>query len=90
MGKGSLMDTNFEFGALDHLFARIMEDETDELRKLIDDIVMKCHNAAKLGVRMDELASIVTMAHHMAHNPEIQQILAFMMEQTKPEPETFH
>mgnify|MGYP003645406153 CR=1 FL=1 len=90
MGKGDLMDSNFEFGALDHLFARIMEDETGELRKTIDDIVMKCHTAAKLGVRMDELASIVTMAHHMAHNPEVQQILAFMMEQTKPEPDTFH
>tara|TARA_R110000824_G_scaffold177897_2_gene357408 strand:- start:343 stop:597 length:255 start_codon:yes stop_codon:yes gene_type:complete len=84
------MAKNFELGASDHLFARIMQDETGRLKNLIDEIVMRCHEAAKLGVEIDELASVCTMGWYMAKDPEIRAIFRFMMDQTSPNPETIN
>ena len=84
------MGSNFEFGASDHLFARIMQDESGRLRNLVDEIVMRCHEAAKMGVEIDELASVCTMGWYMARDPEIQAIFRFMMDQTSPNPEAIN
>jgi hypothetical protein len=84
------MAKNFEFGASDHLFARIMQDESGRLRNLINEIVMRCHAAAKMGVEIDELASVCTMGWYMAKDPEIEAIFRFMMDQTGSDPETIN
>jgi hypothetical protein len=51
---------------------------------------MRCHEAAKMGVEIDELASVCTMGWYMAKDPEIQAIFRFMMDQTSPNPETIN
>lgn len=75
------MPPTFEFGSTQKLFDRIEDDE--ELRKLIDEIILKCKMASDKGIPMDELASACTMGWFMGQDPSIQKIYDYIITKAK-------
>jgi len=78
-----MMNQKFEFGATEKLFERIEKDTSGELAYIIDAMILKCKEASKSGVPMDELASACTMGWFMGQDPQVAKLYEMIIEQSK-------
>ena len=90
MGKGESMESNFDFGQADHLFARIMEDETGRLRKLVNQIIQSVKAATDMGCEPDELQMLFMMGYMCSTEPETKAIFDALLRHAEPSEDDFN
>ena len=73
------MSQNYEPGAADALFKRVDNDETGELKPIVEKIVELCKQASIRNVTMEELATCCTMGWFIGQNPQMEEIFRVMM-----------
>ena len=78
------MDSSFDFGQADHLFARIMEDKTGRLRKLVNQIIQSVKAATDMGCEPDELQMLFMMGYMCSTAPETRQIFDALLRNAEP------
>ena len=78
------MDSSFDFGQADHLFARIMEDKTGRLRKLVNQIIQSVKAATDMGCEPDELQMLFMMGYMCSTEPETRQIFDALLRNAEP------
>ena len=83
------MDENFDFGQADHLFARIMEDKTGRLRKLVNQIIQSVKAATDMGCEPDELQMLFMMGYMCSKEPETRMIFEALLRNTGPVDDDF-
>ena len=84
------MDTNFDFGQADHLFARMMEDKTGRLKKLVNQIIQSVKAATDMGCEMDELQMLFMMGYMCSKEPETRAIFDALLRSAEPMSEDFN
>jgi hypothetical protein len=84
------MDSNFDFGQADHLFARIMEDKTGRLRKLVNQIIQSVKTATDMGCEPDELRMLFMMGYMCSTEPETKAIFDALLRNTEPQEDDFN
>jgi hypothetical protein len=84
------MGSNFDFGKADHIFARIMEDESGRLKKLVNQIVQAVRAATDMGCEPDELQMLFMVGYMSSKEPETRQLFDMLMKQTGPSEDDFH
>ena len=78
------MAKNFDFTTMDGLLDRVERENDVELSNLISELIMLSKRASEKGVSMKEIASLVTMGHFIAQEPELQSLLDFMLTKINP------
>lgn len=78
------MAKNFDFTTMDGLLDRVERENDIELSNLISELIMLSKRASEKGVTMKEIASLVTMGHFIAQEPELQSLLDFMLTKINP------
>jgi hypothetical protein len=78
------MAKNFDFTTMDGLLDRVERENDIELSNLISELIMLSKKASEKGVTMKEIASLVTMGHFIAQEPELQSLLDFMLTKINP------
>jgi hypothetical protein len=84
------MNENFDFGQADHLFARVMEDKTGRLRKLVNQILQSVRAATDMGCEPDELQMLFMMGYMCAKEPETREIFDALLRNAAPVPDDFN
>ena len=84
------MESNFDFGQADHLFARIMEDETGRLRKLVNQIIQSVKAATDMGCEPDELQMLFMMGYMCSTEPETKAIFDALLRHAEPSEDDFN
>ena len=78
------MNDAFDFGQADHLFARIMEDKTGRLRKLVNQIIQSVKAATDMGCEPDELQMLFMMGYMCSTEPETRAIFDALLRSASP------
>jgi hypothetical protein len=78
------MAKNFDFTAMDDLLDRVERENDIELSNIISELIMLSKRASEKDVTMKEIASLVTMGHFIAQEPELQSLLDFMLTKINP------
>ena len=78
------MEAPFDFSAMEGLIQKAMEDETGQLSKLINDLIMAGRKAGHSGMSLHEIASVVTMGYYVSREPELETLVQFLLSKTKP------
>ena len=73
------MESKFEFGQLDGLLEKANADASGDIRDLMGEVIRVSKKAAKLGVSMEELASLATMGWYIGADPEIENTFNLLM-----------
>lgn len=84
------MNDKFDFGQADHLFARIMEDKTGRLRKLVNQIIQSVKVAADMGCEPDELQMLFMMGYMCSQEPETRAIFDALLRHAEPVEDDFN
>jgi len=82
--------SEFDFGQADHLFARIMEDKTGRLRKLVNQIVQSVRAATDMGCQADELQMLFMMGYMCSQEPETRAIFDALLKNADPVEDDFN
>ena len=78
------MAKNFDFTTMDGLLDRVEKENDIDLSNIISELIMLAKRATDKGVSMKEIASLVTMGHFIAREPELQSMLDFMLTKINP------
>ncbi len=78
------MEAPFDFSAMEGLIQKAMKDDTGELSKLINDLIMDGRKAGHTGMSLHEIASVVTMGYYVSREPELESLVQFLLSKTKP------
>jgi hypothetical protein len=78
------MESPFDFSAMEGLIQKAVEDETGQLSKLINDLIMAGRKAGHSGMSLHEIASVVTMGYYVSREPELETLVQFLLSKTKP------
>tara|TARA_B100000029_G_C17259758_1_gene845848 strand:+ start:79 stop:333 length:255 start_codon:yes stop_codon:yes gene_type:complete len=84
------MSSEFDFGQADHLFARIMEDKTGRLRKLVNQIIQSVKAATDMGCQADELQMLFMMGYMCSQEPETRAIFDALLRHAEPAEDDFN
>tara|TARA_Y100001938_G_C7717072_1_gene248219 strand:- start:151 stop:405 length:255 start_codon:yes stop_codon:yes gene_type:complete len=84
------MSSQFDFGQADHLFARIMEDGTGRLRKLVNQIIQSVKVATDMGCEPDELQMLLMIGYMSSKEPETRAIFDALLRNTEPAEDDFN
>ena len=79
------MAKNFDFTTMDALLDRLEKQNDVELSNILSDLIMLSKKATERGFSMQEIASLVTMGHFIAKEPELQSMLDFMLTKINPD-----
>jgi hypothetical protein len=78
------MDSTFDFSVMEGLIQRAMEDDTGEMSKMINDLIMAGRKGGHSGMTLHEIASVVTMGYYVSREPELESLVQFLLSKTKP------
>ena len=62
------------------LFDRADLDETGELKHLVMEVIEIVKRMGSLGVPLNEIASVCTMAWYLGQNPEVEKMVGGMLD----------
>tara|TARA_R100001082_G_C4361792_1_gene159737 strand:+ start:1084 stop:1335 length:252 start_codon:yes stop_codon:yes gene_type:complete len=78
------MESTFDFSVMEDLIQKAMEDDTGEMSKMINDLIMAGRKAGHSGMSLHEIASVVTMGYYVSREPELESLVQFLLSKTKP------
>ena len=78
------MDKNFDFTTMELLIARIEQENNPQLNSVVNDMIMLSKKAGELGFSMKEIASITTMGFIVSQEPELQNLVDFLLTRAQP------
>lgn len=78
------MDSTFDFSVMEGLIQRAIEDDTGEMSKMINDLIMAGRKGGHSGMTLHEIASVVTMGYYVSREPELESLVQFLLSKTKP------
>ena len=84
------MSSEFDFGQADHWFARIREDKTGRLRKLVNQIIQSVKAATDMGCQQDELQMLFMMGYMCSQEPETRAIFDALLRSAEPVEDDFN
>ena len=78
------MDKNFDFTTMELLIAGIEQENNPQLNSVVNDMIMLSKKAGELGFSMKEIASITTMGFIVSQEPELQNLVDFLLTRAQP------
>jgi len=78
------------FSKADTLFAKIAEDETGRLRKLVNQIIQSTKAATDLGCTPEELQMLFIIGLTVSKEPETRELFELLMKAPPPSDDDFH
>jgi|TARA_R100000008_G_scaffold46245_1_gene27260 hypothetical protein len=79
------MSKQFDFTTMDALLEKIKNSDPDgQLALIVNDLIFNSKKAADIGITMDEIAALSTLGYFISQEPEIQQMVEFLLSSTKP------
>ena len=78
------MDKNFDFTTMDLLLARIETENNPELNRVLGELLSLSQKAGELGFTMKEIASLCTMGFIVSQEPELQNLVDFLLTKANP------
>ena len=78
------MEAPFDFSVMEDLIQKAMKEDTGDLSKLINDLIMAGRKAGHSGMTLHEIASVVTMGYYVSREPELESLVQFLLSKTKP------
>ena len=78
------MESTFDFSVMEDLIQKAMKDDTGEMSKMINDLIMVGRKAGHSGMSLHEIASVVTMGYYVSREPELESLVQFLLSKTKP------
>ena len=72
------MKPDFELGGLDKLMEKLETADAD-YKEAVKNLISHSYRATKIGLSMQEIASICTMGWMMGENPELEGIYHFIL-----------
>ena len=78
------MDKKFDFDVTEAVIKKVQEDSTGQLAAIVNDIIFNAKKAADSGFSMAEIASVTTLGVFVSQEPELQTLVNFLLDQTKP------
>ncbi len=73
------MDNSFDLTTLEILLQRLENENNDELKSVVNDLIMNSKNAGSLGLSMKEIASLCTMGFIVSQDPELQSFVTYLL-----------
>ena len=79
------MSKQFDFTTMDALLEKIKNsDPNGELAAIVNDLIFNSKKAADIGITMDEIAALSTLGFFISQEPEIQQMVEFLLKSVEP------
>ena len=73
------MDNSFDLTTLEVLLQRLESESNDELKSVVNDLIMNSKKGGSLGLSMKEIASLCTMGFIVSQDPELQSFVAYLL-----------
>jgi len=73
------MAKNFDLTALELLLQRLEKDGTDEMKSVVNDLIMAGKKAGSLNFSLEEVASLCTMGFIVSQDPELQSFVTYLI-----------
>ena len=73
------MDKNFDFTAMESLIQRLEKGTDDELKQIVNDLIMYSRKAGHKGLTMKEIASLCTLGFIVSQEPELESLLQHLI-----------
>ena len=78
------------FSKADTLFAKIAEDETGRLRKLVNQIIQSTKAACDLGCTPEELQMLYIIGLTVSKEPETRELFDILLKTPRPSNDDFN
>ena len=78
------MDKNFDFTTMELLLSRIEAENNMELNKILSDLIAISTKAGENGFTMKEIASLCTMGFIVSQEPELKNLVDFLLTKANP------
>ncbi len=78
------MESKFDFGAVAVVLEKAAKDETGQIAALINDLILVATKAGKADLNLQEVATLTTLGWYVSQQPELQNIVNFLLNQTQP------
>ena len=84
------MGTNFDLTTLELLLQRIESENNDELKSVVNDLIMASKKAGTLDLSMKEIASLCTMGFIVSQEPELQSFVSYLLSRLQDDDGVFN
>ena len=84
------METPFDFSVMEDLIQKAMKDDTGELSKLVNDLIMAGRKAGSLGLNLQEIASLCTMGFIVSQDPQLQSFVTYLLTRLEPDGDVYN
>ena len=78
------MDDKFDFSVMEQLLEKAQLDESGEMATIINDLIMIGRKAGHAGFTLHEIASVTTMGYFVSREPELENMIQFLLSRVQP------
>jgi len=78
------MGTKFDFTIMDEVLKKAAQDKTGEMSSLINDMILLGRKAGHGGFDLKEIAAVVTLGYYVSREPELENMVKFLLSKTQP------
>ena len=72
------MGKSFDLTTLELLLQRVEKENSDDLKSVVNDLIMTSKKAGSLDLSMKEIASLCTLGFIVSQDPELQSFITYL------------
>tara|TARA_B100001287_G_C22300400_1_gene352554 strand:- start:262 stop:516 length:255 start_codon:yes stop_codon:yes gene_type:complete len=73
------MASNFDLTTLELLLQRLEKEGTDEMKTVVNELIMAGKKAGSLKFTVQEIASLCTMGFIVSQDPQLQSFVSYLI-----------